>query len=55
MIPKQVLENMFSNYKKAIIKGDQVRLENDNWFEEIPLTDEVLEFIKEKGMVIVYE
>jgi hypothetical protein len=55
MFPRKVLEELFSNYNKAIVKGDQVRFENDNWFEEIPLTDEVMKFIKEKGMRIVYE
>jgi hypothetical protein len=55
MFPRKVLEDLFSNYTKAIVKGDRVRLENDNWFEEITLTDEVMEFIKEKGMKVIYE
>jgi hypothetical protein len=55
MFPRKVLEELFHNYTKATIKGNSVRLENDNWFEEIPLSDEVMEFIKEKGMRIVYE
>lgn len=48
-------DTVFGSYTKAIVDHENltIRFENDNWFEEVPYDEEMISWIKEKGMTII--